>query len=517
MSESPHTAESGLLSRIERWAPEDAVLWGAWCEALTERQRGEALFPLQAALSGLLAFRHLENHPLASTVADFRPHLHAVRVTYAWALELVSQLRGVRAPERALRSVGEPLLEPEASLGDLERSLTDALRVSERLLSLPLVDTGAFQASCDLFLRDLDRNPFFRPAGPLEFSNVRELLGPDAFPREVESWRSEVAKTTTVVAFLTLLRNHRYLGVADKEIALGEGIYRAHVVLAAVRKELRTLTRFLLVQGVETFADELEARLLSVDAGHITGARAEIMEASEQLKELREAVEALAMDVHARVRSSLDEPLPELDAESGLARPGESMRAGIRELRSTVKDAAKRLRAIATQSSDSRPGRASERVQRNLQQDVWSFRFIARAFIAKADAASTRVDDWRQGDDLSFAAEFLRHFRVFGPRLTKGTGYERRGPLTRAVSALGRRNELDTEALDLAVSECALFVEHLDASFEDTPQSLLAPFDKQKAAEELRGYLSAARDRSASARAAAGAFGLIDRGSAEAS
>jgi hypothetical protein len=516
MTQPPQTAEEGLLCRIERWAPEDAEVWNAWRESLSKDQRAESLFSLQAVLSGLLAFRHLENHPMAAPVADFRPHLHALRVSYVWALDLVAELRVSRSSEAALQAVGRPLAEPEASLVELERSLTDALRVSERLLDLPLVDAGAFQASCDLFLRDLDRNAFFRPSAPLEFSNVRELIDPESFPGEIHAWRSEAAKATTMLAFLTLLRSHRFLGIAGARAYHEEGFYQAQVVLSAVRKELRTLTRFLLVQGVETFADELEARLLEVDAHHITGARTEITEASRQLRDLRESVEALALDLHGKVRSTLDDPLPELDAEIGFALPAERMRSGVRELRASVKQAAKTLRALGAPSSSQREERRSERVQRNLQQDVWAFRFIIRAFLAKAAAASARVDDWRDTADLSFAPEFVRHFRVFGPRLTKGTGYERRGPLTRAVSVLSQHNQLDTEALDLAASECALFVEHLDASFDEAPRSLLAPFDKEKAAAELRGYLAAARDRSASERAAAGAFGLVEAHPAEA-
>ena len=135
---------------------------------------------------------------------------------------------------------------------------------------------------------------------------MAELVRPDGLTPELDSWKSEAAKMTTMVAFLTLLRSHRFLGIADHQIGEDDGLYRAHIVVASVRRELRTLTRFLLVQGVETFADELEARLLSLDAHHITGARTEITRASNELRELRESVEALAMGIHAKVRSTLD-------------------------------------------------------------------------------------------------------------------------------------------------------------------------------------------------------------------
>jgi hypothetical protein len=508
MNSSRSAAEEGLLRSVERWTPANAELWGRWRESLRAEQRSEALLPLQAVLSGLVSFRHLENHPPSAPVTDFRPHLHAVRVAYDWALQLVTLLRSHNAAEQRLHAVGEASGEPASSLHALERSLTDARRVSARLLELPVVDAGAFEASCDLFLRDMARNAFFQPPDPLEFSNIAELVRSDGLTPELESWKSPAAKTTTLVAFLTLLRSHRFLGIADQQIGEDEGLYRAHIVVAAVRRELRTLTRFLLVQGVETFADELEARLLSFDAHQITGARTEITRASKELTELRESVEALGMKIHAKVRTTLDRALPELHPEGGYALPAERMRTGIREVRATVKGAAKQLRSLGRPVRDLRTERKSERVRKNNHQDMWAFRFILRAFVAKASVASTDADDWNDVGNLEFVAEFVRHFRMFGPRLTRATDYPRRGPLTRAVSPLSRREAVGPESLKLASHECILFVEHLDGALAEVPQSMLAPFDKSKAASELRGYLAAAKDRTPSDRAAAGAFGL---------
>ena len=86
-----------------------------------------------------------------------------------------------------------------------------------------------------------------------------------------------------MIAFLALLRDHRFLGIADGQLREPDGVFHAHLVAAAVRRELRVLSRFLLVQGVETFADELETRLLTV--------------------------EAIATSIHAKSRSLLERPL----------------------------------------------------------------------------------------------------------------------------------------------------------------------------------------------------------------
>ena len=424
--------------------------------------------PLQALLSGLVAFRDWENQARPGPGIDFHPHLYAVRTGYDWGLRLIARLRSNGAPQSAL--VGVPLGEPESSLRALERSIRDALRVAERLSELPRIDAGMFQEACDLFSYELERNSFFQPPEPLEFSNASELVQLEGLTPQLESWESEAARTATMIAFLALLRDHRFLGIADGQLREPNGVFRSHLVASAVRRELRVLSRFLLVQGVETFADELETRLLSV--------------------------EAIATSIHAKSRSLLNDPLPEPAPRGDDSAVVERMHRGIVELRSIVRDSAKKLHALGRPAQAGRAERKSERVQRNLHQEVWAFRLILQAFLAKASAASAAGLFSDDAGSLDFAGEFLRHFRLFGLRLSRGTMYARRGQLTRAVSALNDREAVDEATLGVATEECRLFLEHLEDALAELPESQLVPFDKAKAAAELRAYLNAVKQQS---------------------
>ncbi|MGB8329463.1 MAG: hypothetical protein WCE62_04995 [Polyangiales bacterium] len=513
MTSPAHTAEPGRPWSAERWAPVEVELWSRWETSLGADQHAKALLPLQAALSGLVAFRHLVNHPLDVPITDFRPHLHALRVTYDWALELVAQLPDGNARNEGSRSTKKPSGEPQPSLRALDRALADALRVSEELLKLPLVDASAFGTGADLFLRALERNAFFRPLEPLEFPNVADSLSHGALTPELATWKSEDAKMTIVIAFMTLLRAHRFLGVADRQIGAEDGVYRAHVVISGVRRELRALTRFLLVRGVETFADELEARLLSFDANQIAQARAPMTRASNDLKELRDSVETVAVRLHAKVRSALDGALPALHPERGQALAAERMRNGIREVRATVKESARHLRNLGQPLRTEPP---SSVVAKSVHQEIWAFRFILRAFVAKASVAPVHPERWSAAASLEFVAEFVGHFRVFGPHLTRATDYPRRVALTRAVSALSHRESVDAATLRLATRECALFLQHLEGALAGLRPSLLAPFDKDRAAADLRAYLSAAQDRGRGDRREAKGFGAVDVGRVQA-
>ena len=119
MNSSRSAAEEGLLRSAahwlrsaERWAPADADIWGRWRESLRAEQRADALLPLQAVLSGLVAFRHVENHRLPAPVTDFRPHLHAAHVAYDWALQLVAQLSRDDAPRRPQQTAADRWTNP---------------------------------------------------------------------------------------------------------------------------------------------------------------------------------------------------------------------------------------------------------------------------------------------------------------------------------------------------------------------------------------------------------------------
>ena len=146
-----------------------------------------------------------------------------------------------------------------------------------------------------------------------------------------------------------------------------------------------------------------------------------------------------------------------------------------------------------------------------FSQDIWAFRFILRAFLAKTSATPTG-----DTEQLAFASEFARHFRAFGLRLSKGTEYERRGPLMTAVSGLSRRDALDADKLAFAYRECDRFLDHLDRALERELASEDASFDKGEAAGALRGYLAEARSRAPGSRAPTGAFGSSEDGHAEA-
>ncbi len=507
MREPAPSIDENLLRQVERWGPLDAEVWAAWRDSLSPAQRADSM-TLQAVLSGVVALGRIDDAG-ESPGKDFRPRIRVIRSACLWALELAAALPvGEQASPEPPRSEDRPADEPAESLRTLERVLTEGVVRSERLLDKPSADSASARTSLASFLEGLSQNRFFRPPEPLEFCDVAQLVSPALVSSELAPWRNEATKTMLLISFLSLLRSHRFLGIADRQIREHGDLDRAHAVIAGVRRELRSWTRFVLIQGVETFADELEARLLELDADHMGRSRSELASSSRQLQRLRASLELTAADVHAKACAALAQPLPRLGR--GGALEAERLRSGIVTVRRALKDAAKSLHGLRSPERATRSHRRSDAVTSRLQPEMWAFRLILRAFIAKASAAPVAADDWRSSEDFSFVDEFVRHFRVFAPRLIEATGYARRTPLVAAVSALRGADASDLVALELARSECERFAEHLDARLGEMPESPLAPFDKRKAATELRGYLVAAKERRAAERASAGAFGSLD-------
>jgi hypothetical protein len=187
------------------------------------------------------------------------------------------------------------------------------------------------------------------------------------------------------------------------------------------------------------------------------------------------------------------------------------MRNGIREAREALKEVAKRLHGLGRPE---RATRASGPVPKPPGGELWSFRFILRAFIDKATATLALACDPRELGSVDFASELATHFRRFGPRLIKATHYPRKEPLVSAISALRGGATIEAAELDRATQECAQFLSHLDAELAEAAQQ--HAFDKRAAAAELEAYLQSVRERGASRDSSAGAFGAAEPQSASA-
>lgn len=411
-------ADEGLAAWIERWVPTDLAVFDYWRASLPPELRREALFPLQAALSGLDALRSFENQSLEDSTLDFHDHLCGACATYGWALRLSDELRA------GSREVG---VEPLQSLDALRVSLADAAHVSDRLLELPRVDAGSFHSTCDMFLRDLSRNDFFRAPRALEVTND---------------------------PFLTLLRAHRFVGIAAQRLDGEEGASIARVVVGAVRRDLRELVHFMNVQGDGSAIRGLSTVLSLVD------------------------VDDMLLGVVAR----------EPDASM------ERFRNRLDELRHAIKSAAKRLRGSGDEPEPAVERSHSERVPVDLTGEIWAFRFILRAFLAKSSALSEMSEPWDESR-LAFVDDFVGHFRAFGPRLAKGTEYPARPALIQAVSAISHTEDIDAQRLEQAFVECDRFAEHLESVLSQRVDAEASTFDKERAAEELRAYLAGVKSQ----------------------
>ncbi len=481
------STDAQLLARACRLAPSDAERFTIWLAKLSPEERTDLLAPLQAALSGLVAFRQLENHAFPVASNGLRARLRTVRAGYQWALELARALAD---------SSASAVQGPNASLLSLERSLSDALRMSERLVELPAVHAEDFVASFDLFLRDLRHNVFFAPADPLEFNHAGELLVPEELAPDLADFTGEAAKMTTMVALLTLLRAQRFLGIADREVSAVDGVHRAQILVSAVRRELRTLTRFLLVQGIESLADDFASRLPPNSSRHV--------------ESFRKAIEGIAMDLHMQMRTLLDEALPQLDAHERPATDASRFHRSVATARQTLEDSAKQLRWLALdQSAPHHAAPMDTGPSERLREEIWAFRFVLWAFADKVSAAA------RAGrEDFVLVDAFLRHWAAFGPRLAKQTDYPQQGPLLDSVAALKAADGAEPGRLRRARQECLRFCAHLNGSLGrllNEPSLGEVPFDKNAAAARLRQYVEESSRRRSDSPAAAGAFGWLDR------
>lgn len=438
-----------LVRSTGRLNPVQWDAWEQWCDLLPEECRQE-LLDLQALLGCVVAFGYFENHRPGEHVANFKPQLFVLREAMRTALGLARSLRRRGDSQQRLRAVRETTPNdetPEGAIAALEASLSDAFRVLDPFCQSDSVGIESFHACCDLIHRDLDRNPFFSPLGPLEFSSVE--LGPmvDAGLLRTNALVTGTGSTATTLALVGLHRLFRYSALGRR---LPPG--QAHVVFAGVRSNVRALSRFMSTQGT-TASDKASGSTMQ-SLGIL-------------LREDTEEALALAPPLDS------DRSVPSLVLDS--------VDGAVREVISQLGQLVRRI--TATSEGEGAPSHELGR----LRLYTWMLHYVMRGFITKASLAA----ECTASQDLSFVADFMEHLRSLGRPALEELPYDRRPDLVARLKALKNARTIDAELLRAAATECSMFAQHLEEALrvfnrrEDLP-----PFDTVAAARRFRRYLA---------------------------
>lgn len=492
----------------------------AWYAGLGWERKEAALFELEMLLKGFACFGNPRNQagPPRQTPAlahDFREETRIVRDGLAQATARIRELLGERdrayqfsryletvLPEDGHRSelVQDQLSQdsPEESLFVLRNTFASFIELADGMLRLERVPHRQHQALLNTICREIGRNEYFNPLKALEFRpELDRLRTPEVL--EALHASSDAAHRTVALTFLSLFRGLRYVALVDQYASNPEQAHLGHLILAVFRSDMRALARFLRQAAGDQMADAFERALLSTGADELGSRFERLSHQAGALVSLRRTLDNLGnvLDVEIRKTAELQIAAPSDDVED----PGASMVLGAATLRATLQHATTQLcleiQPAATPPVLASPNQSRLEQSERLRRDVWMFKQVLRAFLAKAEAAPEQpeVDCWEATASLRFVKEFLEHFRAIGFQLVRLSDYARLDRFMSAIEGLRDVDLLERGKLAAAARECHSFYEYLDGLFGEISKRRelqKRPFDKRAAAETLRVYLGAA-------------------------
>lgn len=490
----------------------------AWFAALPWDRKEETLFELEMLLKGVVAYGNPRNYPgmpdAKSTVAqDFHEHLRVLREGVSRIIQLTRQLLGDKEgaltfsrfletvlPEDSARGrlIQDQLSQdtPEESLMLLRNSFGHFGDLADGLLRSGRVSYRLFSAFHGTLAREIGRNAFFNPLVALEFRAEFDRIRAAEVLDALHAVRSESAHRVLALGFLTLFRALRYAQMIDQYAEDATATRRAYIVLAVLRSDLRTLTRFLARQAADVIADGFERELLGIAARDIRGVFHDLSGEARALVSVRSSLEHLAHTLRIEVRRAFDHEIPRADARLPERDLGPQLVVASAAMRATLHH------AIRTLCAELRPGTMLPELGRDtsvrrasserLRREVWMFQQILRAFLAMSERGPGSPDLWQGQGSFQFVRDFLGHFRAIGYQLVRTHDYERLDSFLRALEELRDVDLLEPARMEQAVAECQSFSRFLGELFDRVSQRAElreVPFDRQAAAEMLRIYL----------------------------
>lgn len=272
-------------------------------------------------------------------------------------------------------------------------------------------------------------------------------------------------------------------------------------MLAALRSDLRALTRYLARRGADAMADAVEHELFELSAPDMAVQFPLLRAGIGSLIRIRAGLEHIANTLRMDVKKVFEHDLVPPEAELSNADVAAKLHLAATEIRASIHHAIRALcheinpdKVSFHHHGDSITHRA---LSVRTRREIWMFQQIVRAFIAKADAmvgfmTHTSHDRWSEQANFQFISDFLGHFRAIGHELVQTHEYERRAPLMASLDRLRNVDLIEARRMQDAIGECRLLLEFLGVLLETVSARAElkgVPFDRHGAGETLKIYL----------------------------
>ncbi|MBN2718828.1 MAG: hypothetical protein JXX14_23485 [Deltaproteobacteria bacterium] len=502
-----------------RWLTEEsAAIRNDWFENLAVEDKSALLFRFEILLKGTVALGNMRNYPggilsLPEDEPDFAIHCRMLRQAVDELIDLGEKLNrnavSVRYPLEVFTSTNvddglrTELMERTQVQDTPEQGLVlliGTMRIITALLTAAIergrVSQQEFVAIHTVLYREVIASRFFNTLTLFEFRSQYDEILRHKVLMTLRSIEHVAAERITAISLLTIFRLMNYLDVTirwDDTQPAGSLL----ALLCLIHSDGSQFAHFLAHDTAHWISADFGAEYEYLTPVELAESYDELNLQFQELKSLRELLESTGNQLDLELRKTFAQQLTPLDelhvGEAGLG----AVHVACTSLQSFLQNAAVLLVQefnVGIKGDDLFEDFTSDVTRsKRLRRDIWMFRQILRAFVAKTRGTEAVRDRWAGLDTFRFVKTFVEYFRSMGYQLLRYSDYERFDKFMALVDRLRDGDVLEVQRLSSVVEECEAFYIYLQKMFDAVSlrrELLDEPFDTKDAARTLKLFIA---------------------------
>ncbi|MBN2530630.1 MAG: hypothetical protein JXR76_29860 [Deltaproteobacteria bacterium] len=507
---------------LSRWMSEGAARRREdWFERLEVEDKSALLFRFEMLLKGTVALGNHRNYPGARAVksTEERDFSFEMRMLLEAISELISLGEHLNQPSTFMGYTVDVFMSTTADDGlrteHLERTLVQdtpeqsmflllgtlhAVReLAERALTRKETITQREFISTHLILyKEVMRSRYFNPLTLFEFRPQYDEILRHQVLLTLGSIDHVAAQRISAISLLTVFRLMNYLDVTIRWDH-GEPSGSLFAMLCLIYSDGNQFAHFLAHDTAHWLAADFGAEFESLSPEKLEVAYDELNLQFQELKSLRELLESTGDQLDLELRKTFVQQLPSFKefADSNKATVISAVQTACTSLQSFFQNAAVLLVQefnVSVKGDDLFKDFTSDITRsKRLRRDIWMFRQILKAFVAKIRGTEAVRDRWVGLDTFRFVKTFVEYFRSMGYQLLRYSDYDRFDKFMALVDRLRDGDALEVQRLSSILEECEAFYLFLDKMFDSVSlrkELKDEPFDSKDAARTLKLFIA---------------------------
>ena len=502
-----------------RWMSDNAARSREeWFERLEVEDKSALLFRFEMLLKSAIALGNARNYPgsTESRIAFERDYTFEAKMLLQVVINLIDVGEALNhhatpmgytldvfsgsSADDGLRTehLEHTLLQetPEQGLFLIVGTLHIVRELLERSLLSESITHREFVAIHTVLYKEVMRSRYFNTLTLFEFRAQYDAILRHQVLVTLKSIEHLAAHRITAISLLAMFRLLNYLDVAARW-GDHESLGALFAMLCLIHSDGSQFALFLANDTAHWLSADFGAEYESLGSAELTDRFDDLNLQFQELKSLRELLESTGNQLDLELRKTFAQQLPSFETFENDEATLDKVRTACNSLQSFLQNATVLLVRefnVGIHGDDLFKDFTSDITRsRRLQRDIWMFRQILRAFVAKTRGTEAVRDKWAGLDTFRFVKTFVEYFRSMGYQLLRYSDYERFDKFMAQVDRLRDGDVLEVQRLGTVVEECAAFYLFLEKMFDSISlRKELAdePFDTRDAARTLKLFIT---------------------------